>query len=191
MSSKKVSPKAALSARAARFVEEYLKDLNATAAARRAGYSAKTAGQIAEKLLKDPRIKTAISAALAARSKRARVKADRVIQELEDLALFDPGDVFDFNGNTITLRRAADIPEHARRAISSVKIVGKGAKQRVEVRLCDKSVNLTTLMRHHGLLIDRVKVEDGVSEEELETRVTGLLQRAAARRKAALSGSGA
>ena len=70
------------------FVEEYLKDLNATQAAIRAGYSAKTAYAIAEKLLRKAEIKQAIQEAMKARSDRTEITQDRVLQELARLAFF-------------------------------------------------------------------------------------------------------
>jgi phage terminase small subunit len=68
----------------ARFVEEYLIDLNATQAAIRAGYSAKTARQIGEQNLKKPDISRAIEKALAARSARTRLTQDWVLEQLEE-----------------------------------------------------------------------------------------------------------
>jgi hypothetical protein len=62
-----------------RFVEEYLVDLNVSAAAKRAGYSQKTAHQIGHDLMKKPKVKNAIDAAMAARSRRTRVTADDVV----------------------------------------------------------------------------------------------------------------
>ena len=49
-----------LTPRQARFVTEYLKDSNATDAAKRAGYSAKTAYSIGPRLLKDVGVSAAI-----------------------------------------------------------------------------------------------------------------------------------
>ncbi|MNO93117.1 Terminase small subunit [compost metagenome] len=46
----------ALTAKQERFVQEYLKDLNATQAALRAGYSDKTAGSVGHENLKKPEI---------------------------------------------------------------------------------------------------------------------------------------
>lgn len=46
----------ALTAKQERFVQEYLKDLNATQAALRAGYSEKTAGSVGHENLKKPEI---------------------------------------------------------------------------------------------------------------------------------------
>ncbi|HBQ88789.1 MAG TPA: hypothetical protein DD803_04935 [Alcaligenes faecalis] len=61
------------------FVDEYLIDLNATQAAIRAGYSAKTAGQIGEQNLKKLKIANAIQEALAKRSERIQVVADYML----------------------------------------------------------------------------------------------------------------
>lgn len=72
-----------------RFVEEYLVDLNATQAAIRAGYSAKTAGQQGERLLKNVEVQSAVSAAQQARSKRTNITADRVLQELAKIGFSD------------------------------------------------------------------------------------------------------
>jgi phage terminase small subunit len=52
-----------------RFIEEYLKCLNGTEAARRAGYSPRTAHQIAYENLRKPEIRTIIDTAFQARDK--------------------------------------------------------------------------------------------------------------------------
>jgi len=61
------------------FVREYLTDLNATQAAIRAGYSPKTAGQIAEKLLKNAYITAEIARQTENRFKKLDIKADDLI----------------------------------------------------------------------------------------------------------------
>lgn len=68
-----------------RFVQEYLIDLNATAAYRRAGYRAKTdnaAGAGASALLRNPKVSGAIRAALGARSERTEITSDDVLKGL-------------------------------------------------------------------------------------------------------------
>lgn len=65
-----------------RFVEEYLIDLNATQAAIRAGYSAKTARQIGEQNLSKLDVAKAIKAAMAARSQRTEVTQDYVLKTI-------------------------------------------------------------------------------------------------------------
>ncbi|RFC65006.1 terminase small subunit [Fulvimarina endophytica] len=69
-----------LTPKQARFVEEYLVDLNATQASIRAGYSDKTAYSIGHELLGKPEIQAAIAAAQTARSERTEITADMVLQ---------------------------------------------------------------------------------------------------------------
>ena len=68
-----------------RFVEEYLVDLNATQAAMRAGYSAKTARQMASENLSKPDIQEAIALAKQARSEKTKIDAEWVLRELVKL----------------------------------------------------------------------------------------------------------
>lgn len=68
-----------------RFVEEYLVDLNATQAAIRAGYSARTANEQAARLLAKVSISQAIAAAMEERSKRVEIDADYVLKNLVEI----------------------------------------------------------------------------------------------------------
>ena len=70
-----------LNARQQRFVDEYLVDLNATAAAIRAGYSQKTAGSIGQENLKKPEIAAAIKEGMRDREERTEITQDLVVQE--------------------------------------------------------------------------------------------------------------
>jgi len=71
------------------FVQEYLVDLNATAAAKRAGYSPKTAYSIGQENLKKPEIKSAIQQAKKARRERTFITQDRILLELAAAAFAD------------------------------------------------------------------------------------------------------
>ena len=81
---------ASLTAKQARFVEEYLIDLNATQAAIRAGYSEKTAHSIGAENLIKPEIQNAISEARARISERTELTVDMVVtgllKEAQDFA---------------------------------------------------------------------------------------------------------
>ncbi len=66
-----------------RFCEEYLVDLNATQAAIRAGYSARTARQIGDENLTKPDIAAAVAAGMAARAQRTAITQDKVLADLE------------------------------------------------------------------------------------------------------------
>lgn len=72
-----------LPAKQQRFVEEYLRDLNASAAARRAGYSEKNADKIGPRLVGNSRVAAAVAEAQAARSGRTQVDQDYVLRRLK------------------------------------------------------------------------------------------------------------
>lgn len=74
-----------LTAKQQAFVNEYLIDLNATQAAIRAGYSSKTAAQIAHELLDKTLVAAAINEALAKRTEKAEIDALWVLNEATDL----------------------------------------------------------------------------------------------------------
>lgn len=86
----------ALNAKQARFVEEYLVDLNASAAARRAGYSEDTAGSQGFDLLKKPEIQAAIASAQEARSKRTEITQDMVLAEFWAIATANPNELIQY-----------------------------------------------------------------------------------------------
>ena len=64
-----------------RFVDEYLIDLNATQAAIRAGYSARTAGAVGHENLTKPEIATAIANAQARRAEATKITAEWVLEK--------------------------------------------------------------------------------------------------------------
>ncbi len=75
-----------LTAKQARFVDEYLIDLNATQAAIRAGYSEKTAYSQGQRLLKVVEVATAIEDAKVARAADTGVNAAWIVERLVEVA---------------------------------------------------------------------------------------------------------
>ena len=67
-----------------RFVEEYLCDLNATQAAIRAGYSAKTAEVVGYENLRKPQIAAAIQVEMNKRSEKTNITSEYVITTIKD-----------------------------------------------------------------------------------------------------------
>ena len=63
-----------------RFVQEYLVDLNATAAAKRAGYSEKSASRIAVELLNKTQVSAEIQKQQAKRQKRVEITQEKVLE---------------------------------------------------------------------------------------------------------------
>lgn len=143
------------------FVREYLVDLNATQAAIRAGYSAKTAQRIAHQLLHEtPAVAAAVQAGMDKRSAKLEITAERVLQEIARLAFFDPSKLYDEHGRP---RPVHKLDEDTRRAIAGVEIdeVGGGDKPLVvtrKVKLADKGANLERLGRHLKLFTDKVEI---------------------------------
>ena len=77
---------AGLTEKQKRFVDEYLVDLNATAAAKRAGYSEKNADKIGSELLGKTRVSQAVQDAIRKCSQRTEVTQDYVIKKLKAIA---------------------------------------------------------------------------------------------------------
>ena len=71
-----------LNAKQARFVDEYLKDLNAKQAAIRAGYSPHTAEVQGSRLLSHAKVGRIIGRRIEERKQRVTVKADEVVERL-------------------------------------------------------------------------------------------------------------
>jgi len=72
-----------LTPKQSRFVEEYLIDLNASGAALRAGYSARTAASIGFENLRKPKIAEAIRIGREELSKRAEITQEDVLEGLK------------------------------------------------------------------------------------------------------------
>lgn len=148
------------------FCVEYLLDLNAKKAAIRAGYSPKSAHAQGWRLLKEEKIQEKITALMAARTERVETDADRIIREIDDLALGSIDDILDFSGPEVRIRNANDISERGRRLISKVKIQtkrkadGTGSVNIVEFSLWNKPASLHLAMQHRGLLVNRHALTD-------------------------------
>lgn len=67
------------------FVKEYLIDLNATQAATRAGYSAKTANEQGARLLANVSVAQAVQKGMDERAKRTEITADYVLAGIVDV----------------------------------------------------------------------------------------------------------
>ncbi len=148
-----------------RFVDEYLIDSNATQAALRAGYSPKSSRDIGQQLLNKTHIAPVIEARQRAIAAQKGISAERVLQELAVIG-FSNIEHYRLN-DAYHLTLTADAPEHAMRAIASVKHrirtiphdEGETELQHdIEYRLWDKNVALTNLGKYLKLFIERHEV---------------------------------
>lgn len=142
----------ALNKKQKRFVEEYLIDLNATQAAIRAGYSPKTAKEIGSENLTKPNIKSEIDKAMAERSKRTGINADRILQELGKLGFVNIADVVDLE--TGKVKDSASDEDLA--CIQSIKIKPTEWGTEREVKFYDKKSTLELMGKHLGMWTDKV-----------------------------------
>ena len=142
------------------FVLEYLKDLNASAAAVRAGYSPRTARQQAYRMLQEPEIAEAVSRAQAERAERCRIDADWVLERLARIADSDIRRIFDGR----ELKLPEDIDDATAAAVAGIEVVtvakGQGEVEHVaKIKFWDKRAALVDIGRHLGMFKDKVDVE--------------------------------
>jgi len=179
-----------------RFVEEYLVDLNATQAAIRAGYSAKTAGSIGEENLKKPEIAAAIQEAMDARSKRTEITADRVLQELAKIGFADIRKAVKWGATVMVpvtpdepgaeIVRAIDPMEDderlmAVRAHTPIALIPsdqidddtaaaiaeiRQTKEGLAIKMHDKRGALVDIGRHLGMFKDKLELSGGLTKAE-------------------------
>lgn len=145
----KAAPVNGLTPKQAQFVAEYLVDLNATQAATRAGYSARTANEQGARLLANVSVRSALDEAMKERGERTKITADDVLREITRLAMFDPADLTE-------VKSPEDIkalPEDVRRAIVGWTWDKNG---RFTIKLVKEGA-LEMLGRHHSLFKDRVE----------------------------------
>ena len=144
-----------LTAKQEAFVREYLIDLNATQAAVRAGYSQRRASEISYQLLQKTTVQKAIEAAMRERRKRTEVTVDRVVEELRDMAFYDPADLA-LLGPASGPEDIAKLPEDVRRAIVGWSWDKSG---NFTVKLAPKVPALELLGRHLAMFKDKLHVD--------------------------------
>jgi phage terminase small subunit len=157
-----------------RFVAEYLIDLNGSAAARRAGYSERTANEQAARLLANVNIQSALQAAKLDREKRTGITADKVLCELANIANADITDFLEFGPETI--EEVDEQGEPVRVVRSSVVVkpssqvdgrmvaeVSQGKDGSIKFKLHDKMKALEMLGRHLSMFTDNLNHQGQVN----------------------------
>lgn len=154
-----------------RFCEEFLKDLNATQAAIRSGYSQKTARTIACKLLAKAHIQAKIQSGMEKRSKRLEISADKTLTEIAKLAFSNMMDYLSIQPDgqafvdlsKLERDQAAAIQEYTvdeyyEHDPDSEEKNGMRKIKKIKVKLADKRAALELLARHLKLLNDKLDV---------------------------------
>ena len=149
----------------AAFVQEYLVDKCGTAAARRAGYSAKTAQVQSSRLLKDPRVSEAVKAGLDELAAETNVTAERVLQEYARVAFADLTAFVQVEGGAVSVTDTAKLTPAQAAAIAEIAQTRDG---QLRVKLHSKTAALEALAQHLGMFIDRSEVKSTVSFQHLD-----------------------
>lgn len=155
------------------FAKEYIIDLNATRAAKAAGYSPRSAHVIGHKLLKKDKVRRLIQEEMNKRCGRLEVTADHVLQELARIAFLDPRQLFDEDGD---LKPISELDDDTAAALASFEIKenfkGRGKWQfdflTKKVKLVDKKGTLELLGKHLKLFTDKHE-HAGPNGEPLQT----------------------
>lgn len=131
------------------FCEEYMIDLNATQAAKRAGYSEKTAKDIGCQNLAKLNIQAYISELMDVRSKKAGITALDVLQELKNYAYSDITETMELDFSAIK-----NLPIEIRRLIisfeKSVTTFEGGEKTTYKIKFVDKMRAFEMINKHIG-----------------------------------------
>ncbi|MDM9644480.1 terminase small subunit [Rhizobium sp. S163] len=152
-----------LSDKQRRFVAEYMVDLNATQAAIRAGYSAKTAQQQGSRLLLNVVVQEELSKQQSKVAERLEITKDRIVDELAKIGFSNmldymragpDGDPYlDFSG--LTRDQAAALSEVTVEDFKDGR--GEDARdvRRVKFKLHDKKGALVDLAKMLGFVIEK------------------------------------
>lgn len=151
----------ALNPKQKRFCQEYLIDSNATQAAIRAGYSAKTAPEMGWENLRKPQIEEYLRQLQDERAKRNEITADRVQREIAAIGFANLTDVISFNDRGMEIKDSSSLSQNTLAALSSVTFTDHPtAGRRVSVKLHDKLTALNMLANQLGMNKVKEQTED-------------------------------
>ncbi len=144
-------PGVALSKKQRAFVEHYLQCWNASEAARRAGYSERTAGSIGHENLKKPEIEAAIQARLA----ELQMSTDEVLLRLAEQARGEIANYIEVRDGRPGVDFEAMQRDHKLHLIKKLKYDKDGNP---EIEFYDAQTALVQIGRAHGLFKDQTDV---------------------------------
>ena len=153
---KKLTPKQRL------FVDYYLQSFNASDAARRAGYSPKTAYAIGSENLRKPDIQEVIESRLA----EVHMSAEEALKLMADIARGDVGELInDFGGVDISqIRKDGKTKLIKKWKTKTITINGKQEDKEIhteEIELYPADSAIANILKVHGKFTDRLDVTSG------------------------------
>ncbi len=167
-----------LSAKQRKFADEYLLDLNASAAYKRAGYKGvgNSAASCASRMLTHAGVAAYIRERQMALQEKTEITQERVILEYARIAFLDPRKFFDAQGGLIPITEL-DAGTAAALAGMDVSMArdgkdedGKPAYVAVhKIKMVDKKGALDSLARTLGMFRDQITVKSDPLSELLKT----------------------
>lgn len=139
------------------FVDAYLVSLNASEAARQAGY--RSPRLLGQQLLANPSLQSAIQARQAQLADANAVTPERVIQELALVAFANMADYAAWDSAGVTLKASTALTAAQTRVVGEISQTTSKDGGTVRFKLHSKVAALAHLGKHLGLFPDKVQIE--------------------------------
>lgn len=160
-----------------RFCDEYLIDSNATAAAIRAGYSAKGARAVSSRMLTYTYIKEYLAEKQHVTAKNLDITREGVIRVLHNLINFDPRKLFDAIGN---LKPVSEIDNESIMAIAGIEINEDTTKPKgktiiksttAKLKFSDRLAAVNALLKANGWNAADKHEHSGTDGKPIQTQI--------------------
>ena len=154
------------------FVQEYVADPNGAKAARLAGYSEKTAKEMACENLTKPHIAEAIAKSRHEYAKEAGITAERLFKEMYSICFSNIRDVLDVDQDgCMVFRQVSDIPEAVWPSVKEITTFSlpDGSGTAYKIQLWDKMKGLA--LAGKWLLEEADPTKSGDGKQQINTTI--------------------
>lgn len=147
------------------FIKEYLIDFNGTQAAIRAGYSKKTAQQVASENLSKPLIMQEIKKDVDNKVKGLDDLSQKTIDELKKIAFSDIKDFMKFDKDGVEFKDSEEVDgtilsEVSSQTTESATKDSSTTRTNLKIKLHDKMKALEMLGKYKSLFVDKLEVDN-------------------------------
>lgn len=154
------------------FIDHYVLTRNATEAAKKAGYSQKTAGSIGHALLKNIDIRAEVDKRINAASKEMELTRERVLAEYMKIAFMDVRKFYNPDGS---LKAIVDLDDDTAAGLAGFDVTqlmgdGENGIQLKKIKLSDKRAALDSIAKFMGWNKDTLTIK-GDAENPLQVLV--------------------
>lgn len=141
------------------FCEYYIECLNASEAAKKAGYKESSAPVIGHRWLRDDRIKDRIRLSQKRHQTKLDITVEMILKELWNIANLDPAEAFNEDGS---IKNIHDMPPNVRKAIASFETYqdyteGVEVGEVKKIKFWPKNNALHQIGKHLGMFIERIE----------------------------------